>query len=142
MLLALVVVGAAVFLLRPDAGEAADGSQRLATTTTTTPTSTTVAESEAVDDLDTPLPVGLEVAGLGGSVSSFGFDVVRGPDGQYYGSPTFGGDSRTDLPEIYVSLNGQNWIQVETRLLDDTDGTPDGVLQSIQLPDGQLPGPS
>ena len=88
-------------------------------------------ESEAVDDLDTPLPVGLEVvevAGLGGSVSSFGFDVVRGPDGQYYGSPTFGGDSRTDLPEIYVSLNGQNWIQVETRLLDDTDGTPDGVI--------------
>lgn len=131
VVLALVAVGAVVFLLRPDAGEAADGSQRQATTTTTTPTSTTVVESEAVDDLDTPLPVGLEVvevAGLGGSVSSFGFDVVRGPDGQYYGSPTFGGDSRTDLPEIYVSLNGQNWIQVETRLLDDTDGTPDGVI--------------
>ena len=133
MVLALLAAGAAVFLLRPDAGEAADGSQRQATTTTTTttPTSTTVAESEAVDELDAPLPDGLaviEVAGLGGSVSSFGFDIVRGPDGQYYGSPTFGGDGGSDVPEIYVSANGQNWIQVETQLVGDTDGAPDGVI--------------
>ena len=94
VVLALLAAGAAVFLLRPDAGEAADGSQRQATTTTTTTTTTpttTVAESEAVDELDTPIPDGLEVVeveGLGGSVSSFGFDIVRGPDGQYYGPRT------------------------------------------------------
>lgn len=127
VVLALVAVGAAVFLLRPDAGEAADGSQRQATTTTTT----TVAESEAVDELDTPIPDGLEVVrveGLGGSVSSFGFDIVRGPDGQYYGSPNFVGDGASDVPEIYLSLNGQNWIQVETQILGETDGSTDGVI--------------
>ena len=60
--------------------------------------------------------------------TSFGFDIVRGPDGQYYGSPTFGGDGGSDAPEIYVSLNGQNWIQVETRLVGDADGSLDGVI--------------
>ena len=131
VLLALVAAGAAVFLVRPDAGEAADGSQRQATTTTTTPTSATVAESEAVDELDTPIPDGLEVVrveGLGGSVSSFGFDIVRGPDGQYYGSPNFVGDGASGVPEIYLSLNGQNWIQVETQILGETDGSTDGVI--------------
>ena len=128
VVLALLAAGAAVFLLRPDAGEAVDGSQRQATTTTTTtPTSTTVAESEAVDELDTPIPDGLEVVeveGLGGPVVSFGFDIVRGPDGQYYAAPRISGD----IPEIYVSANGQNWIKVETQLVGDTDGPREGII--------------
>ena len=66
--------------------------------------------------------------GLGGSVSSFGFDIVRGPDGQYYGSPNFVGDGASGVPEIYLSLNGQNWIQVETQILGETDGSTDGVI--------------
>ena len=131
MVLALLAAGAAVFLLRPDAGEAADGSQRQATTTTTTTTpTTTVAESEAADELDTPIPDGLEVVeveGLGGSVSSFGFDIVRGPDGQYYGSPNFDSDGDRDVPEVFL-LSGQNWIEVETQLVGDTDGAPDGAV--------------
>ena len=132
VVLALLAVAAVVFLLRPDDGVAADGSQRQATTTTTTtPDETAEPESEegaGDDDLDATTPEGLtvvEVEGLETAAGSFAIFVEPGTEetGGYFASTFFGGNRA--VPQVFRSLNGQNWIRVETTVLDDAD-TPGG----------------
>lgn len=121
LLVALAVLGAGIFFLRPDSGQAADGSVRQATTTTSTAAPTSTLAEETSTGLAVDVVEGLE----GVSVGFESFVVVPGPPGAggYFGSPAFGPTGST--PEIYRSLNGQNWIQVETAVIDDGELLPD-----------------
>lgn len=140
-LLALIAVGAAVLLLRPESGQSADGSRRQATTTTILDQTSTTEEGLAPDE--SVVPDGLvveEVAGLAGVDTSVGaFTVVPGPDGVggYFGVSTRGS---TSVPDVFRSLTGQNWVRVETSVDEDTSPGGPGIATQFtgfhRRPDG------
>lgn len=121
LLVVAAVVAFSIFALRPDPGEAADGTQRQSTTTTRVTTTTTSDSDGQGDERDTAVGLVVEpVEGLDAVDTGPGsFTVIPGPPGTggYFGAPSFGGNIGS--PELYRSLNGRDWIRVETVVVED-----------------------
>ncbi len=113
-LVAAVTVAVALFMLRPESGQTAAGTNRQATTTTSTTLqpSTTTTEGD-----DTTADVAIEEA-EGFGPNAFIIGIERAPVG--FIALAYEGDDGL-APPIWRSLDGENWERVGTSI----EGPPD-----------------